>query len=462
MVKFVSSFWMKPNFHPEVTEKPRLLWNGGRVELRKNLWDFYGFPVEPGMLDLYLTASQNPSLEDQFFNGTYTNWYPTRPASLLFMHSASYMTNPLNFGGSLCYALCVATQTKTLNHHYHNPDQGWVGQHPQVVMEPGKPGYERANPLAAHRWMHVVVACLTNWANPTPDARIWVNGKSTVQMPDSPRWGVFPLGLRTTSRIDWTLNFLDDNSFADSEQEYPYGDKNLMRFGQPHRVTAIEHANNQPYSTRHNFACDSTIDEFTHFAGWDEITEAAALAQWRRGRYHVPRTKEEGKYTSNKFSLLTQAARRLPPSTGPIMGKDTTSRATVATVPQPIQILGVAWTVIGETLNREEPELPVQMIDYNTVDSPEPDKLTLQTEVSVEADQVWSNPVTRDAYSMVEHPETGARLVLKDPSAVRFRIRFAWDGAVPATAILRATPYIDDVTLYFDAGDSGFISFQTK
>jgi len=366
------------------------------------------------------------------------------------------MTDPLNFPTSLCYALSVATQTKTLNHHYHEPDKGWSNQHPPAVIERGTPGYERDNPLAAHRWMHVVVACKTNWASPTPDARIWVNGKSSVQMPDSPRWGVYPLGLPSSYRIDWTYNFADDNSF----NEFPYADKNLMKFGQTHRVTSIRHADNAPYVTRHNFACDSTIDEFSHFAGWDPISEGAALAQWRRGRYHAPRMKDEGRYTSEPFSLLTNSSRRLPPaSEGPSSG--TTTRAD-QTALQPIQVLGVAWTVFGERLNREHPELAPQMVDYNTVDSPEPDLLTVKTEVSLEADQMWSAPVTRDAFSMLVDAQTGQRLVLKDASKVRFRVRFAWDQPAPVTAILHATPYVDDVTIYFDAGDSGFISFQTK
>jgi len=465
MLKFVASFWMKPNFHPEVSGKPRLLWNAGRAELRKNLWDFFTYPVEPGMLDLYFCPSQNAGVELTPFNGTYTNWYPARPASLLFMHSASYMTNPTNFGGSLCYALCVATQTKALNHHHHTSERGWSEPHPGVVTEPGESGYRRDNPLAAHRWMHVTVACTTNWGSPTPDARIWVNGKSSVQMPASPRWGVYALGLPTSTRIDWTYNFHDDNSPG----EMPYADKNLLRFGQPHRVTMIEHANQSPYTTRHNYSCDSTIDEFQHFVGWTPVTEGAALAQWRRGRYHLPRAGEEGQYTSKPISLLLKPLRRMAPAAGgraPATGKGTqaeTPAKTGAVAESPsIRLLGAAWTLIGETVDPEDPHRAAQMVDYNTVDQPDPDMLTVRSEFYLETAGEWHGPFVRDDFSGLADERTGERPQLTDPGHFRFRFRFRWKEQPPTTAILLATPYIDDVTIFYETRDCGFIAYQLK
>ena len=465
MLKFVTSFWMKPNFHPELSGKPRLLWNAGRAELRKNLWDFFTYPVEPGMLDLYLTPSQNADVELTQFNGTYTNWYPTRPSSFLFMHSASYMTNPENFGGSLCYALCVATQTKTLNHHGHTGTHGWSEPHPGVITDPRESGYRMDNPLAAHRWLHLTVACATNWASPTPDARIWVNGKSTVQMPASPRWGVYALGLPTSTRVDWTFNFHDDNSPG----EFPYADKNLMRFGQPHRVTTIEHRDNSPYTTRHNYACDSTIDEFQHFTGWTPVTEGAALAQWRRGRYHVPRTGNEGEYTSKPFSLLLKPLRRLATpsvyssaSGGRGTQSTTTTSKELAAEDPSIRLLGASWTLFGETVDPEDPYRAAQMIDYNTVDQPDPDRLTVRTEIYLEAGEKWHGPLVRDDFSAVADADTGEKPRLVDPGQMRFRVRFRWKDRPPATSILLATPYIDDVTIYYETRDCGFLSFQVN
>ena len=121
-----------------------------------------------------------------------------------------------------------------------------------------------------------------------------------------------------------------------------------------------------------------------------------------------------------------------------------------------VKLVGISWTIVGETVDpiTFEP----QMIDWSTAQLANPSKYTLEPKFSVEVDGTWQPNVTNDYYSAVG--VGGAGVFITNLNTLRWRVEFAWkDPQPPGSLKLVATPYIDDVTLYLQPGDGGFLYY---
>jgi hypothetical protein len=76
-------------------------------------------------------------------------------------------------------------------------------------------------------------------------------------------------------------------------------------------------------------------------------------------------------------------------------------------------------------------------------------------DVYLAVDSTWYGPFSQDDYSPLLLPN-GQPLFANDPSRLQYRVDFKWASPVPPSAAIIATPYVDDITLYYDPGDVGY------
>lgn len=82
-----------------------------------------------------------------------------------------------------------------------------------------------------------------------------------------------------------------------------------------------------------------------------------------------------------------------------------------------------------------------------------------RVDTSLYIDGVWTPTVSNDWFSPIQMPG-GAPWSVVSPNDLRFRFKFNWMGYVDAYARVHATPYIDDITIYFTGGDVGFVDYH--
>ncbi len=238
-----------------------------------------------------------------------------------------------------------------------------------------------------------------------------------------------------------------------------------MRLGEVNKLVNTAALQQNPYRPSRNFTCDATVDEFHFFRQWDNSTETVATNFWGQGRYHLPRGATEGRYTSPRFGLAGRGVGRMPPPPSQTAAADeglvaaagpgmTTVAGRALAMPR---LLGVSWTWFGELNDRNPPFLPL-LVDYGAANAGNPSYLKPILEVTVQVDKAWSMPVTEEGYSPITDLR-GAPLDVEDSTNLRWSAQFRWASSIPVGAILLATPYLDDLTLYFDTGDSGFVNY---
>ncbi len=231
------------------------------------------------------------------------------------------------------------------------------------------------------------------------------------------------------------------------------------------RISSVVARGQNPYRPARNFASDSTVDEFYFFRMWDRQTETAATNLWGQGRYHLPRTQTEGQYVSPTFGItvtgvsrtLPQGSAASPPGPPPV---PPTPGGTVGADRIQARLLGVSWTWFAE-MNEQSPEYAPLLVDYSAAMQGTRAYLRPKLEISFEADGTWLPPLADEGYSAILDA-SGAPVQVLDPRTLRWKANFRWDTSVPVGAILLATPVLDDLTIYYDGGDTGLSSYYVN
>jgi hypothetical protein len=220
-------------------------------------------------------------------------------------------------------------------------------------------------------------------------------------------------------------------------------ERNVVRIGESDRFSSQD--GGQPTAGAPplgNLAPDATVDEYVMLAGTvgdgdrDDIVDL-----YRQGRYHLPREASEGIYISPRFDL---PLRNLPPSSGGAPPRETPA----------VKLFAMAWSWAAEAVDAGTSTLDPVLTDYGTIGTPAPRVLKPHLEVAVEADGGWHIAASREEFGPLLASGTGA--ALSTPAkGLRFRLRFTWPpGEAPRPeSFVLATPYVDDVTLFFDRGD---------
>lgn len=226
-----------------------------------------------------------------------------------------------------------------------------------------------------------------------------------------------------------------------------------------------------PPATR-NYAPDSTMDEYYFLrdtfgaatSGQDGQANSMK-AIFANGRYHIPMNAGEGLYESPKFNLLTAggtAPRQLPPPSAAPPPSGYTNPA-----PPPVgagagsgmKVIGVNWTWFGEDVDTTVATLDPTMTDYSTQTAATPSVIKPTLSISLNIDGVWTPTYTNEWFSPVLTP-SGTPWPVISANNLQFRAKFGFALSIPASAFVLATPYMDDITIYYDRGDSGFVDYH--
>ncbi len=511
-------YWMKPQFYPEMAGKPRSYWSWKKLDPRGDTFAILGKPDHDKAFPLtqYFCGSQNPSVEasaGDTWVGWMAEWAPIRPASMIYLGWAGFASYPGSFCPTQCYAEGMhGAASPTLNHNAHDAAGYATCSHPAATRRyyPGTAGvpfgnvpyYSFRNPFVSGRWMHYAWFSngnLTQDIGPTgyrPYRRMYINGATNPG--HLIKYGQGGGDVETTwphYHIDWGRHMGSSNQVCGPGYYQPPAgqhqccmnsnslystDLNLIRIGEADKISNVPggfaSGITPPFT---NFSPDCTMDEYYMMARTPDTVAGSdindSLAIYRKGRYHLPRNPDEGLYVSPRFNLPVGSGtlRALPPpsSVAPPTGSPPAPPPVGgATTPAP-KILGVNWTWAGEAMDMlaTDPQgnktLAPTVTDFNTVNSitAVPTFLKPTLECSVFVDSAWYGPYTNEYFSAVQ-TAGGQAVVVVSPLDLRFRFKFNWgtgSGAAPnLNSYVIATPYIDDITIYYDKGDSGFVDYH--
>ncbi|MBI2933261.1 MAG: hypothetical protein HYY16_16575 [Planctomycetes bacterium] len=244
-----------------------------------------------------------------------------------------------------------------------------------------------------------------------------------------------------------------------------------------------------------NFAPDATIDEFNLLSA-GAGNQALLLSQgqnmtalYRYGRYHIPFTATalgpgplmvvppaEGRYVSPRFNLplpptlvraLPNPSMALPPVvSGPAVAPPPVPPGAGAA---PIaRILGVAWTWAGEMCDPNQDPLTGRTLEpvltnYDTITAAQPQLLRPRLQSYLRVGNSWYGPYADEFFSNVTAPTGGPLLItaLPETQNLQFMFNFWWDAnSLVNTGFVHAMPYVDDITIYFAGGDTGFVLYN--
>ena len=429
------TFWFKPSFYPELTGKVRQAWDWSRYHQvcrqNVNVWPFQL---------VFLPSHYNPSFaESNQPRYWHNNMGQFHPASMYWGSKQWHNDEARGLGGD---GHAFGRVTKSLNHIGHDDE----------TINP--------SPLRGHRWINVSFA----W-DPTPlggqMGRLWINGDMS-QLPFYSHNSM--TGWNDRLRKLWKWEVHDPNEY------------NHMRFGAPSKIcdaAVVVRPPGIPGAFRGNHTADFTIDEIYAWSQMADCPDPGRLL-WNRGRYVAPPKNGqygEGEFTSQAISLVSSIDRRLaPPSqTSAPGGGGTGGQQSLPQQPPRIRVLGVSWTWYGETpvdrmayLNARE-DRPSLYDWKGTVGAVTgaitPTDLLPRIRVTnildggqaypVEYDQ--NNQIHYDGFAAVRTSSGGAP-VIQDPTQIKYQVQFETtaQNAGGFGSILLSTPYLDDVTIYFD------------
>ena len=406
-----AAFWLKPAFAPESTGKRRTLLSVSRYHATK-----------PDLL--------NPSPFGLFFvppHGGEDALPPTYAGGLSRFRSSS-LAFGFGFSSSTGYSWEMgepATGDRATDHAF--------------VFSPTL-NRDGRGLLQSHEWTHVAV----NWDNPLnklpkeDSVRIFVNGRiqpGTVGIPhlfgqdgqpfrNTPWWGVHSLQVLfpKAKAPNWVKNTLRIGGEPSKLFDLP-GDAGLFPA---------------------NFTADATFDELYVWNNRGNYASGGTRGLqelWNRGRYYRAddRDPEDAKFTSGSIDLDTTVSRN----------------------PRGRRLLGVAWTELAPDYDREGRTLRPKLLDASA--SPpvelrpasEPDLNGYAGEsvadIGLLVGGAWTGPFRNPAFSSAR-TTSGRPLSIPEGDGVRYTAKLKTGLGGRPSAILLASPVLDDVTLYFDEG----------
>ncbi len=426
----VAAFWMKPAFEPGCTSKRRTLLSAGRYHAQReelqNPSPFGLFFVPPGMGSEDALPGYGAGLQG------------FRPASLAFGFGFSSATGyGWELGGTSPGAETAAgghafAFSPSLNHEGH---------------ECG-----RESLLKAHEWVHVAVAwnLPKNRRTTADSARVYINGR---QLPGSAgiphRFSAEGEPFRRTP--GWSVHSLQAVAPGQSQASWV---KNLLRLGgEPSRLFEGSGA---PGPFPGNYSADATFDEF--YLWMDRSARpyggvGGLKTLWERGRYHRPDDADplDARFTSAPLELR-RGKRRVPP---PVSAADPGGRVETPseTPAPPIRLLGLSWTERAESYDGVRP----QLLDHaSTPPKPLVPEGGSVADAGLLVGTSWTGPLRDPVFSplhgVTAPPAGDVRLTMK--------LKAGTDGK--ASAILLASPVVDDATLHFDADGPVFLGWVMK
>ena len=421
------SFWWKPSYYPDLTGKVRLVWDMSRYHepcnQKVNVWPF-ALWYFPSHYDVSASEVQGPKY-------WHNNCGQFEPSSLCFGSKQWHASS----SGSLPKAHEFGHLTASLNHLGHDGSA--------LNCKKNKP-----SPLRGHRWIQTAMA----WEMQGADSRgvtskLVVNGE--------------PLYYSKWTYISMTGGWNMGHDRLHFFNNHDGGEANHIRLG---ATSTIADKAKAQFGYRGNHTGDQTIDEFH---AWKEAAQSDPRTLWIRGRYYRPDDSyNEGMFTSAPLELDKQSLTRMLPSPSAAMppGSGPGASGSAPMLPRQIRILGMAWTWFGDTWDPEVGsaqggETGQHRVLYHygaqgglASKDAQPKVLTYV----VDGLQSYG-PFENDAYSPVVRSD-GTVPVIQEPKNVRYRVQFRlMDGRFGD--IYLATPYMDDITIFYDDSKSHLLSY---
>jgi hypothetical protein len=352
--------------------------------------------------DTYVAEGGSMQQGWQLINGL---WFFPAHDNMPYQNSANELSSPQYAAGpwrpvSICggyatkgsYGGGVGHQTPSLNHICHSDNYK-----PSVFKH--------------HEWIHVGYC----WDMSGQNVHLLVNGVTYSQTP--PEVWVHP---QPTTAADWT-----------SEDA-------IFRLGEPSTTMSWG-------SGSRNWTVDGTLDEFFMWRG-NALATAAQL--YDKGRYHVPRMGQEGVFTSQPILKDSIHGQKLPEPTSarPPIGprREGGSRTTVAgplDAPRPPDVLRpicAFWTWYPEYV--DDRGKPMVMDGLSEVGL-EPE---VKMQLLLDGDDA-GEALTDDGGSPID------KVAVKKGQKFQYRLKLTITNSKGGT-LLRSTPVIDDVTLFYTQG----------
>jgi hypothetical protein len=438
------SYWFKPSFFPDLTGKVRIIWDLSRYHdscgQRVNVWPFaqWYFPSN------YQTGPGGVS-ENTGPKYWHNNMGQFQPSSLVWgskqWHSSTY--GEIN-GNKQLYAHEFGKLSICLNH---------LGHDDCVKLNRVNPT-TKPSPLRAHKWINTSFGWTFAGSKDSSGfalTRMYVNG-----VPSGPASRYIPYTY--TSMTGGWGEGRDQIRYFD---KHDGGDYVQMRLGASSRITPAADVPAGGY--RGNHTSDDTIDEVYV---WKAEGEGDPLVLWQRGRYYKPLSQAygEGIFTSQAIQLSPSTGRMpAPPSaatapTGSGGGGGATGGGQGGSIPvEPLQIrvLGLTWTYFGEDVDPQT-QMPA-LYDYNSPLGIAADDVLPRVRVGLQDGAVKYGPFDDDFFSAVRD-QAGNIPVMQDPKQIRYFAQFRLEKATLGT-ILLATPYLDDVTVFWDDTRTHLLSY---
>lgn len=490
---FVASFWVKPNFYPELSNKAKTYLSMSDQTFLKipdvNVWSWsYNsrYPTNHPSFGLFYFSSYHGSedpwkVDDDTYNTSTNsttldnivlNSFPRRSS-----FSFSNIINYLKSGSTIQYLDRDPTTGKdlrgglgvvspTVNHNFEtfckshlvngsfcsNPTTSWGHnfatnwRHDRFIGDDG--GY---NHFRDHEWMHITVI---GKIGAPKEYNILINGKE--------------LSNTDTSAVHIpSLLYLANNQNYKFDFTKITGD--TIRVGGEYSAMVIP-------SYRVYFA-DSTMDEFHFWADNDVTGVNNSKVVFENGRYYRPVDSDphDGAFVSEKITFPKgRTLAKLQYSN--IISDD------VIKIGEPglnntgpkVKIIGVSWTCYAEdyatdTTSSGKPRMKSIMYNYNKYknsniapfhDAMSPPKE--QDKNGFASDTVCDlyivngvsqiGPFRNDAFSRVDVIEDGTW-------GLRYKVKFRTGMTDIASTTLLATPIFDDVTIYYTRGPAEFTSW---
>ncbi len=455
-------FWIKPNFFPECTGKPRTLLSMARYHhaeensVNPSPFTLFFFPAHDA------PAGSPSAYEHPAIPSYYGGIGKLRPSSLGFglgMHPATGYNWEL--GGGLA-GLHANVVSPTLNHENHGPDNG-----SRLMGDDNRPNY-----LRAHEWTHLAVT----WKFPTgalhdaDSVQIYVNGEIRPWTTGIPSYYGEEEGEPVQSLTPWYLHSMQVNVPG-------YGTfwaANSIRLGgEISKLLANAWGGPSGGSIPRNYTADSTLDEFYLWTNRSSETGggvAGAQTLWFRGRYYKPSDANAGDGVFLSQLLNLGLPPRVLPPTSTQTAPDGTAAPVVPTVPPPSRkrVLGVAWTVYAEEYDSTGAAgtLRPKMLDYSSWPGPgelrpaaaaDANGFTAETiaDLWMVVDGTTYGPYRNEMFSPVRDASGNP---VEVASSVQYRVKLKI-GPKTASTILLATPVLDDVTVFTDTGNPEIVGW---
>jgi len=225
------------------------------------------------------------------------------------------------------------------------------------------------------------------------------------------------------------------------------------------------------------FGPDSTIDEYYMLSSTaaqpttvQDGQSNAIRGMFNQGRYHLPLGSGEGIYESPRFNLVTGSSlRALPPPSAVTAPTGYTPVIPPALPPGGVggaKLIGLAFSWAAESVDPATPGLDPVLTDYLSQTTALPNLIRPRAGVSLYVDSgagpVWTPYYYNEWFSPVT-TATGAPMPVTNATngTLRFRVQLGLQtGTGTGSGSILAAPFVDDITLYFDGGDAGFVDYH--